>query len=339
MRSWIFEPQTSSPVRWQWVSLTGPDARDFLQRLSSADAKHLPVGSGSGGCFLTPTGKVLSVFTLWHYGEQEFAFEFDGGSDGHWRDNLLQTIDRYTFAERMTLTPVESLESRWIFCEPADEAKLLAAIGTPDLQADRTVAIDEEIRINHRGTRDFGLVWLSVWARPARLQQWLEKALPETTSSPADWRMLERRRVDSVRPWTGLEIDENTMPLEAGLYEAVAQQKGCYPGQEVIERVLSQGAPAKRLARIEGNLQGSAGAPEKGQEILNLAEPPAEIGRVTSVIIEGDRFFALGYLRKIHAKEGLAVRLPSGSTGTVTRISTDGGTDLGNADSNQLSRQ
>src|SRR6185295_2608646 len=115
---------------------------------------------------------------------------------------------------------------------------------------------------------------------------------------------IESWRIRSLRPRIDSEITDSTLPLEVGLTDAVAQQKGCYPGQEVIERTLSLGAPARRLARVEG----TGPAPAPGEPLFNLAEPPAEVGKVTSVSQEGGRFFVLAFLRKIHAKEGLEVR-------------------------------
>ncbi|MBU6375957.1 MAG: tRNA-modifying protein YgfZ, partial [Bdellovibrionales bacterium] len=59
------------------------------------------------------------------------------------------------------------------------------------------------------------------------------------------------RRIVQVRPWVDHEITHEVMPLELGLYDGVAESKGCYPGQEVIERVISQGAPPRRLVLVE----------------------------------------------------------------------------------------
>ena len=51
------------------------------------------------------------------------------------------------------------------------------------------------------------------------------------------------------------------MLFRSGLYDGVAQNKGCYPGQEVIERLITQGAPPRRLVRFRAAADG-AGAPE-----------------------------------------------------------------------------
>jgi folate-binding Fe-S cluster repair protein YgfZ len=51
------------------------------------------------------------------------------------------------------------------------------------------------------------------------------------------------------------------LPLELGLYDGIAENKGCYPGQETVERLITQGAPPRRLVRVQLS-EGSTGAPE-----------------------------------------------------------------------------
>jgi folate-binding Fe-S cluster repair protein YgfZ len=88
--------------------------------------------------------------------------------------------------------------------------------------------------------------------------------------------------------------------------------KGCYPGQEVVEKTISLGQPAQRLCLIEG-----AGAPpELRSPIMNLADPPAEVGKVTSAESTENGFIALGFVRKIQAKEGSELKI-NGTKGTV----------------------
>jgi folate-binding protein YgfZ len=299
-----------------WVTLSGPDAQDFLHRLTTVHVRDLRVGQGAPGFFLTAQGKIRSYFTLWNFGPSDYAFELDPGQGGKWKTELLAAIDQYTFAEKITVTDVASaLECRWILDDPAGSGDLLARLGAPALEPGQTVAVDEEIRLAHHGARDFGRTWVSAWGRPARLQQWLERALPDARA--ASLGELESWRVGALRPRVDAEITAATIPLEAGLTEAIAQGKGCYPGQEVIERIAALGSPARRLARIEG----SGPAPRPGDKLFNLAEPPAEVGELTTVVESGEGFAALGFVRKIHAKEGLEVRLQgSTASGRITQI-------------------
>lgn len=317
--AYIFDSSAARVVLvWSWVTLTGRDGRDFLHRLTTVNVNALQIGQGSPGFFLNAQGKIRAYFTLWRFGVDDYAFELDAGSTGHWKTELLAAIDQYTFAEKFTIADISQLESRWIFAERDEIDKVLAALGASALKAGETAAIDDEIRICHHGDIDYGRTWLTAWGRPARLAQWLERSLPD--SETISWERIEGWRLGALRPRVDAELDAGTIPLEVGLIDGLAQAKGCYPGQEVIERIVSLGSPARRLVQIVG--QGHA--PALGEKLHNLAEPPIEVGQVTSVASaeNGSGFTALAFVRKIHAKEGLEVQFAISATrGAITRVS------------------
>ena len=143
------------------------------------------------------------------------------------------------------------------------------------------------------------------------------------------------------------EITESAVPLEIGLRTAIADNKGCYPGQEVIEKIVALGSPAKRLVRIEG-----VGTPPLVGDRIQAIDPSthqagAEIGTITTSSTSGlsssiasnsspslekntspdnqdpnIKFAILALIRKTHAKEGMSVgflNLPQ-MRGTVVKI-------------------
>lgn len=305
-----FQP-SSSPVRWHWATLIGPDALDFLQRVTSANTNAMQLGQGAKGCFLTAQGKIRAYFTLWNYAEDKYGFEFDAGAQGRWKEALFSAVDQYTFAEKITLTDVTNLECRWILTDSSSDLPADLAAVRPG----QTLALNEEIRVCHHGERDFGKTWITVWGEPSKLVPWINQNF--SSAKTVSWDELEGWRIQATRPWVDRELTDATIPLEAGLADAIAPNKGCYPGQEVIEKIVSLGAPAKRLVKIEG--QGEA--PALGAKALSTAVPPAEIGTITSVHRDGNRFTALAFVRKTHAQEGFGVRFEnSSSQATIAHI-------------------
>jgi folate-binding protein YgfZ len=293
----IHRPSSATP--WTWISLIGPDARDFLHRLSTVNVQALPEGRGAPGFFLNASGRIRAAFTLWCYRPGEYALETAWGP-------VLELIEQFHFAEKLTASEVPGLACAWLF----DADSLPPA-------PFETTAIDEEIRLCNHGSADYGRPWITAWGRPARLEQWLDRTFPEARAATLD--ELERWRIGAARPRAGAEINEGAIPLELGLREGIAENKGCYPGQEVIERIISLGAPARRLARLDG----SGPAPAPGDKILSSAEPPAELGEVTSVVTATNGFSALGFVRKVHAREGLEVRFggaASAAKATIGRV-------------------
>jgi len=187
--------------------MQGPDAQDFLHRLSTVDVKNMKPGHGQRGFFLTPQGRVQAYFTLRNFATDLFVLEFDAGADGSWKKRLLETIEYFRFNEKFTLEDdTERLECFWIVSPQGDF-------------------------VSH----------------------WGEKApdLPEMTL--LEW---EACRVENGIPWIDQEITTASNPLDLGLRDGISDQKGCYPGQEVIEKIISLGSPSKRLVQIETD-QGS----------------------------------------------------------------------------------
>jgi folate-binding protein YgfZ len=72
---------------------------------------------------------------------------------------------------------------------------------------------------------------------------------------PGDSALAEKNRIEALTPKLGHEFLNNaeTNPLEVNLKSAIHENKGCYPGQEVIEKIISLGSPARKLVLLDGN--------------------------------------------------------------------------------------
>lgn len=109
--------------------------------------------------------------------------------------------------------------------------------------------------------------------------------------------VLETLRIEAGSPRWGAELDEKTIPLEAGLRErAISESKGCYTGQEVIIRILHRGHVNWHL---RGFLLGDVRPPVPG---TTLARPDAQktVARITSACRspQFEQTVALGYARR-----------------------------------------
>lgn len=293
--------QTYSPQpherRLAWASLKGPDAQDFLHRVTTVNVRELSVGEGAPGCILNAQGKIQASFQLWQLDAQEFGFEYDPGKEDHWKKALFAAIDQYTFAEKMTLTDAPTA-ALWVFGEDLESI-------APGLKPGQTTLLASGARACHHGSTEFGRPWMTIWGdTPVK-----GEACDEAT--------LERWRIEAVKPRVDFEINNAASPLELGMTTSIAPNKGCYPGQEVIEKVISLGSPAKRLVKIEG----TGAAPTPGSSVRSPVIEGSEIGTVTSAIAAGQNFIALAVVRKTHAKENLEVSLPHSLKGKISAIS------------------
>ena len=264
----LYRPSAETgPIHSNWITLHGPDARDFLHRLTTVHVRNLAVGEGKPGCFLNAQGKIRASFTLWNCEPGQYAFEMDSGEADQWKARLLTLIDEYTFGEKISIKsdtsdPALKLQTIWLFPEPHELQDLLKKEGLESLKEEETRLTSANIRFCHQNSACFGRPWISVWGKSENLSLWLDRI--KSISEEIPFSTLESWRIESLQPRVDTEISESTIPLEIGLQNSIAQSKGCYPGQEVIERIIALGAPPRRLALL--HLEGPT--PKRGDPIF-----------------------------------------------------------------------
>lgn len=292
----IFAPNAQ---KLRWIHVEGPDAKDFLHRLTTANLRGLAVGDGTPACFLNPQGRIVSYFKLWRTGETRFALETEQSAE------TLAIIDQFTFGEKMTVSEAQDVIPLWVL--PAEGERIpnpAGATGAPHCLSEGNVVLC------FQGQAELGRPWVSAWGPEAEARAHVAAIWPSATL--IDETAVERLRIEAMWPRAGHEISAESNPLEIGLRSAIADNKGCYPGQEVLEKIIALGAPARRLALLSVQ-----GALEQGTPLLDDAGN--EQGRITSIAAPD---LALAILRKTHAKEGGRLHTATGAHATVARIST-----------------
>jgi folate-binding protein YgfZ len=127
------------------------------------------------------------------------------------------------------------------------------------------------------------------------------------------WNAFETTRIEAGVPRFGADMDESNLPLECGIEaRAVSYNKGCYIGQEVINRIHSIGHVNKELRglRLADDLQT---LPAKGDKLFHDGK---EVGYVTSVVKSTalNANIALGYVRRESNAPGTKLVLRSTAT-------------------------
>lgn len=132
---------------------------------------------------------------------------------------------------------------------------------------------------------------------PAEPVAALWRALVSGGVRPAGLGVWSTLRVEGGRPVFGTDMDENTIPIEAGIHDrAIDYEKGCYTGQEVIIRIRDRGKVNRNLRQLH---LGDVPTPAKGTELLSADGSEKAVGWITSAV-QSPRFgetLALGYVR------------------------------------------
>ena len=160
----------------------------------------------------------------------------------------------------------------------------------------------------------------------------LHAALRAAGGADVDPAAAETVRIESGLPRFPVDMDGETIPLEAGIEDrAISFTKGCYVGQEVIVRILHRGGgrvarrlvglalgPAGGPARGPSRADAAAAVPERGAALRHGGEP---VGRVTSAAASPalGQVIALGYLPRELTEPGTQVEVdvPGGRSGGV----------------------
>jgi folate-binding protein YgfZ len=212
------------------------------------------------------------------------------------RDKILQWFDHYIIADDVEVTDISDKLTAVGLTGPESHAVLeRAGIAVPDLgylQFSDTRWNQLTCTVLHSGeeAKDSWQVWID----PAHVRD-LQEALLKAGAKPVGTAALNLFRISRGIPQFGQDIRERDLPQETGLVRALNFTKGCYLGQEIVERIRSRGAVHRNFTAftVEGSL------PEPGAKIQ--AEEK-EVGEITSSAVlplpGGDRAVALGYLRR-----------------------------------------
>lgn len=269
------------------VRLDGNDRRSFLQGVLTNDIEALAPGASCYAAFLTPQGRmiadmhvlVLDAFVLLDVAREQAA-------------PLAARFDLSIFTEDVVVRDASSEYGRLAVAGP-DAPRILEPVraATPGLVVFSDAAWDVPM--------------IEVLA-PADAAGAVRDALRAAGARDAGEGAVNTLRVESGVPLFGKDMDETTIPLEAGIESrAISFTKGCYVGQEVIIRVLHRGhgRVARKLVRLAIDAASEADLPSAEAP---LAKGGREVGRLTSVAWSPRqrKGVALGYVSRDLAESG-----------------------------------
>jgi folate-binding protein YgfZ len=241
-----------------FLRASGPDTFTFLQGQLSQDVAGLAVGASAWSLLLQPQGKVEVMLRVTRTGDDEAVLDTDGGSG----ERLRTALERFKLRVKSELTP---LEWRCLAVRGPRAHEMAAGLdadwpGLPGVDVvGEAPAVPEGVRV-------------------------------------CDLQAYEAVRVEAGVPVMGSELDERTIPAEAGIVDrTVSFTKGCFTGQELVARIDSRGGNVPR--RLLGVVVGTNVVPPVGAKIEVDGK---EAGTITSVAesLERKAPVALAYVRR-----------------------------------------
>ena len=284
--------------------MTGADRRSYLQGLLTNDIEALTPGTGCYAAMLTAQGRMMTDMRVLEL-EDGVLLDLPRQVTTAIRDHL----DRFIFSEDVKVEDV-TVSSAEIGIYGPTAAEVLVKAGIDGMPPS---ALFQSARLRLAGvdvvlvrSDEPGIAGYDVIVDAAKVEQVTSALLAAGAVHVSD-SDVDVVRIESGRPRFGVDMDADTIPLEAGLEaRAISRSKGCYVGQEVIVRVQDRGhgRVARRLVGL--TFDAAAHAPAAGARIVSGER---EIGRVTSAAWSPAlaRPIALGYVHRDFAEPGTPV--------------------------------
>jgi tRNA-modifying protein YgfZ len=282
------------------LSFTGADRRAFLHGLLTNDIQALESGQGCYAALLTANGRMVTDMRVFELGDR-LLMDVDASRASALRDRL----DQFIFSEDARVVNVSSsLRELGVYGPEAARVITAAlhlqvegqALEAMKLYSNRSFETATGpvivLRSDDAGVAGFDLVV------DASQSDSVAAGLRDAGAIEVEPEVIEVTRIEGGRPSFGVDMDEDTIPLEAGIEDrAISLTKGCYVGQEIIIRVLhrGQGRVAKRLTGLI--LEASAIVPARGDVVRS---GDRQIGVVTSATQSPalGRPIAMGYVHR-----------------------------------------
>jgi folate-binding protein YgfZ len=294
-----------------YLSFTGPDRVRYLNAILTNNVKGLHQGQGNVSLLLNPQGHILAEIETYADADRLFCVSY-----AMIRERLVEVVEKFIIMDDVTLTD-ETERYGTLALEGPKAASVVKGLSGIDLeQLSELAGVAVELR--PFGEEDSGGKRATAGAIPCRIVKRSFAGVPgaefivETRRLAEHWQMLLHAagtygggpigytalgatRLTQGVPWFGYDFGQKQIPHEAGLQDShISYTKGCYTGQEIVERVRSRGQVNRRRVEL---LFSSGTVPEAGAVLVLDGK---EVGYVTRASRTWDPplIIGMGYVRK-----------------------------------------
>ena len=297
------------------VTLAGRDRVKYLHAITSNNIKALAEGNGMLALLLTPQGRILAELEVYAVPEKLLVL-----SHASVRERTVSTLKKYILGSQVQL---EDMTERMgsIGIEGPGTASVVAQVAGLALSgfAEHSIAavvIEGAscflLKRSHWGSEGVEII------APRENLEALWKPLSATILAsgglPIGMQALNMLRLEAGIPWFPSDFSDSVIPHEAVLENThISFSKGCYTGQEIVERVRSRGHVNKTRVSLRFS------TPEPPAPETKLLAGGAEVGFITSSAFSprAGTSIGMGYLRREHNSQGKVVEFEGGTASVI----------------------
>lgn len=265
------------------IRATGEDRARLLHAMTTNHIQQLKPGECAYAFFLTAQGRIIADVNVLCTDD---ALLLD--TEPAYRATVYQHLDKFIIADDVTLE--DETDAMCVFGLEGPRARhyleQLGAAATPE--ANQWVAWRSNVTAAISATGAEGYRLFAPAALRDEIHEWIN-GLGVPMATEEEWNTV---RVENARPRYGADITDRQIPQETQIMRALHFSKGCYLGQEIVERVRSRGHVNRKLVQME--IDGDA-----DQVTKQLTVDGREVGETTSAVWspKRGRIVALGYVR------------------------------------------
>jgi len=281
------------------IRVLGEDRVRLLHAMTSNHVEQLATGAGCYAFFLSAQGRILGDANILRLEDHVLL-----DTEPETREKLYQHLDRFIIADDVTLEDATEAMAT-LDVEGPRAAEVLRAAGAPEPPVPHSSIAWGDGRI--AGFTATGAAGWRIFLPAEEKPRWIAdlEAAGATAAAAGE---ISAVRLENARPRYGEDIGEHQIVQETRLAHALHFSKGCYLGQEIVERVRSRGHVNRLLVHLHIE---SSQPPAPG---TRLTAGGRETGEITSAAFSPalGKCVALGYVRTGDSQPG--TRLEAGAS-------------------------
>ena len=307
----LLEGSALYDMRWQAkLVLSGEDRVRWLNGMVTNNVRDLPLGRGVYSFLLTAQGRIQADLMSYNRGDHLLVT-----SERQQTPAIVEIFDRYIIMDDVEVGDIsDQLSSVGIAGPKAAEALAKAGIAASQLDPGEVVDTSwHDIGISIARSALPNMDGYEIWLAPPNLDR-LWEALVAAGAMPVGSDALELYRIARGVPRFGLDLRSRDLPQETEQGHALNFSKGCYIGQEIVERIRSRAIVHRTFAGFEitpaPDASAESAVPAPGTKVRAVDKDMGEITSAARIPFpSGERILALGYLRREAAAPGTSAEI------------------------------
>jgi folate-binding protein YgfZ len=290
-------------MSWQAkLVLSGEDRVRWLNGMVTNNVRDLSAGHGVYSFLLSAQGRIQGDLVAYNRGDHLLVT-----TDREQAPTIAAIFDRYIIMDDVEVADIsDKLATIGVAGPKAHQILSNAGVATAHLEPGQvTDVVWQDLGISVARSAQPQIDAYEIWFSAENVDK-VWNALVSAGASPVGSDALELYRIVKGVPRFGIDLRERDLPQETGQLYALNFAKGCYIGQEIVERIHSRGQVHRMFTGFE--LQGEP--PQPGTKVRANDKDVGEITSAARVPFpNGEQTLALGYLRREAAAPGTTVQI------------------------------